>query len=164
VHSQRNRRALEDQLRQRELNKRETPKEGPKFAHEVLLGHVSMLTCVLTARDAQNRPYIITGDRDEHIRVSRGMPQTHVIEGYCLGHMSFVNALCNPRARPEVLLSGGGDNELFVWDWLAGKLLSTVDLLARVRAVLPDAAKIAVVKLYAYAIENENYVVVICER
>ncbi|RWA11395.1 hypothetical protein EKO27_g3697 [Xylaria grammica] len=165
VHSQRNRRALEDQQRQREANaKRDVPKEGPKFAHEVLLGHVSMLTCVLTTHDAQNRPYIVTADRDEHIRVSRGMPQSHIIEVYCLGHTSFVNALCNPRYRSDILISGGGDNKLFVWDWLAGKLLGTVDLLSHVRKILPDTTKIAVIKLIAYEAENECFVVVICER
>lgn len=165
VHSQRNRRALEDQQRQREANtKRDFPKEGPKFAHEVLLGHVSMLTCVLTAKDSQDRPYILTADRDEHIRVSRGIPQSHVIEAYCLGHGSFVNALCIPPSRSGILISGGGDNELFVWDWLAGKLLGTIDLSIRVREVLPGATKIAVVKLLAYEVEDGCYVVAICER
>ncbi|KAI0972563.1 hypothetical protein F4678DRAFT_43318 [Xylaria arbuscula] len=165
VHSQRNRRALEDQQRQRETNaKRDQPKEGPAFAHEVLLGHVSMLTCVLTAKDAQNRPYIITADRDEHIRVSRGMPQAHVIETYCLGHNSFLAALCNPRSRPDILVSGGGDNALFAWDWLAGKLLGTADLLVHVREVLPDATKIAVTKLVSYEAGDECFVVAICER
>ncbi|GAP86210.1 putative wd repeat domain-containing protein [Rosellinia necatrix] len=165
VHSQRNRRALEDQQRQREANaKRDLPKEGPKFAHEVLLGHVSMLTCVLTARDSCNRSYIITADRDEHIRVSRGMPQSHVVEAYCLGHGSFVNALCNPCSRPDVVVSGGGDDEIFVWDWLAGKLLGTVDLLSRVRDVLPDATKVAVVKLIAYEADDECHIAAICER
>lgn len=165
VHSQRNRRALEDQQRQREANvPRKLPKEGPKFAHEILLGHVSLLTCVLTANDSKNRPYIITADRDEHIRVSRGMPQPHVIETYCLGHGSFVNALCTARPRPAILISGGGDNELFVWDWLAGKLLGTVDLLTHVRTVSPDATKVAVTKLVAYEAGVECCVVAICER
>ncbi|KAI0432988.1 hypothetical protein F5Y09DRAFT_114846 [Xylaria sp. FL1042] len=166
VHSQRNRRALEDQQRQREANanaKRDVPKDGPKFAHEVLLGHVSLLTCVLTAHDARNRPYIVTADRDEHIRVSRGMPQSHVIETYCLGHTSFVAALCNPR--PAILVSAGGDDALFAWDWLAGKRLGTVDLLAHVREVLPHATKIAVTKLISYdAGDDECYIVAICER
>ncbi|KAI0164771.1 hypothetical protein GGR57DRAFT_497646 [Xylariaceae sp. FL1272] len=163
VHSQRNLRALEHQKRQREANKgQDTPKEGPSFAHELLLGHVSLLTCVISARDSQGRPYIITGDRDEHIRVSRGMPQAHVIETYCLGHSSFVNALCLPH--PGILVSGGGDNELLVWNWLAGKLLSRVDLLARVQEVIPDASKIAVVKLCVYEVEGECYIIAICEK
>ncbi|KAI2638146.1 hypothetical protein GGS21DRAFT_509955 [Xylaria nigripes] len=165
VHSQRNRRALEDQQRQRKNNpKLDAPKEGPKFAHELLLGHVSMLTCILTVKDSQNRPYIITADRDEHIRVSRGMPQCHVIETYCQGHVSFVSALCNPTPRPDILVSGGGDHELFVWDWLSGKLLSTIDLLSHVHEVLPDATKIAVMKLLAYEVERECYIAAICER
>ncbi|KAI0459385.1 hypothetical protein F5B21DRAFT_456545 [Xylaria acuta] len=165
VHSQRNRRALEDQQRQRETNaRRDLPKEGPKFAHEVLLGHVSMLTSVLTAKDMNDRPYIITADRDEHIRVSRGMPQPHVIETYCLGHGSFVNALCIHPSRSGILISGGGDSELFVWNWLAGELLCTVDLLAHVCKVLPDATKLAVVKLVAFATTEGPIVVAICER
>ncbi|KAI1263123.1 hypothetical protein F5Y18DRAFT_142626 [Xylariaceae sp. FL1019] len=163
VHSGRNRRALEHQQRQREANKsQDATKEGPSFTHELLLGHVSLLTCVISAKDTQGRPYIITGDRDEHIRVSRGMPQAHVIQTYCLGHSSFVNALCLPQ--PEILVSGGGDNELFVWDWLAGRLLSTVDLLARVHEVTPDACKIAVVKLCVWETDGGRYIIAICEK
>ncbi|KAI1437560.1 hypothetical protein GGR50DRAFT_692078 [Xylaria sp. CBS 124048] len=170
VHSQRNRRALEDQQRQRENNaKLSHPKEGPKFAHDLLLGHVSMLTSVVTASDGKGRPYILTADRDEHIRVSRGVPQTHVIETYCHGHASFVNSLCVPTpatSRQTVLVSGGGDAELFVWDWLAGKLLSTTDLLSRVREVQPETTKIAVVKIISWRElgSGECYLAVICER
>ncbi|KAI0400323.1 hypothetical protein F4802DRAFT_500937 [Xylaria palmicola] len=169
VHSQRNRRALEDQQKQREANAaRDLPKGGPAFAHEVLLGHVSMLTCVLAARDpATGRPYIITADRDEHVRVSRGVPQAHVVEAYCLGHASFVSALCccAPR-RPDVLVSGGGDDTLLVWDWRAGGRLGAGDLLGPVRDVLPGAAKVAVTKLIAYEAGDgdECHVLAICER
>lgn len=170
VHSQRNRRALEDQQRQLEANaRRDLPKEGPRFAHEVLLGHVSMLTCVLSARDAQGRPYIITADRDEHIRISRGAPQSHVVESYCLGHASFVSALCNPSStasQSHILISGGGDDALFIWDWLTGALLGTADLLSHVREVLPDITKIAVARLVAYDEEADDgcRVAAICER
>lgn len=54
------------------------------FEHKLLLGHVSMLTDIaLVVLNGRN--YIITADRDEHIRISRGIPQSHIIEGFCLG-------------------------------------------------------------------------------
>ncbi|CAJ2501808.1 Uu.00g046610.m01.CDS01 [Anthostomella pinea] len=174
VHSQRNLRALEEQRKQL-AKPREAPKDGrPTFEHELLLGHVSMLTAVTAARapasssspdgSSSTRPYIITGDRDEHIRVSRGMPQAHVIETYCLGHESFVGALCIPGPQPKILISGGGDADLLVWDWRAGTLLGRTEILGRVREVVQDAAKVAVAKLYSYEAELGCFVVAICER
>lgn len=162
VHSQRNLKALEDQEKSRNSN-RDTPKEGPSFEHELIIGHVSMLTAVVLA-NLKGKTYILTADRDEHIRVSRGIPQAYVIESYCLGHNAFIGALCTPATQPELLISGGGDNELFVWDWLAGKLLHKVDLLSHVRGVVADAQKIAVSGLYSYPTERGSHVVAICER
>jgi tRNA (guanine-N(7)-)-methyltransferase subunit TRM82 len=134
-----------------------------------------MLTAITLSRDDAGRPYILTADRDEHIRVSRGLPaQAHVIEAYCLGHAHFISRLCVPPRRPDVLVSGGGDNELFVWRWRTGMLLSRVDLLARVRAVVPGVAKIAVAGLHACSLRvggqgDSNrqeicQVIVFCER
>ncbi|KAI1345153.1 hypothetical protein F5Y15DRAFT_364988 [Xylariaceae sp. FL0016] len=163
VHTERNLKALEDQQKHR---KRDLPKEGPTFEHHLLLGHVSMLTAVVSTT-LGGRPYIITGDRDEHIRVSRGMPQAHVIETYCLGHAAFISALCVPRSEPGLLISGGGDNELFLWDWKAGKLLAKTDVLGLVNQEL-DAAnqvnRMAVSRLYAYDTAQGCYVIVLCER
>ncbi|KAI2640529.1 hypothetical protein GGS26DRAFT_586532 [Hypomontagnella submonticulosa] len=161
VHSARNRRALEEQERIL-ASRKDVPKEGPAFEHSLILGHVSMLTALALAT-SDGKPYIITGDRDEHIRISRGVPQAHVIEHYCLGHESFLNALCVPAARPEILVSGGGDDELFVWDWKAGTLLRKVDLLGLIREVVPDASKVAVSHLYSYDVEGHCYVITICE-
>lgn len=153
VHTQRNLRALANQAR---LKDKPLPAGGAErrpptdFEHTLLLGHVSMLTAVTTTVRA-GRPYIVTGDRDEHIRVSRGSPQqAHVIETFCLGHGDFVSRLCVPPGRPELLVSGGGDDALFVWDWFAGALLSKADLASLVQAVLPERAQLAVSMLRAF--------------
>ena len=134
VHSQRNRKALENQKRQ---TNKVSEKSDPKFEHALLLGHVSMLTDIsLVVFNSRN--YIITADRDEHIRISRGILHTHVIEGYCLGHSEFVSRLCVPRERSNILISGGGDDDLFVWDFTSGKLISRTNLKSHVAALVQE--------------------------
>ncbi|KAI4091099.1 MAG: hypothetical protein LQ344_004327 [Seirophora lacunosa] len=132
VHTLRNRQALKHQLDS--ANKKPPPKTLA-FNHQLLLGHVSLLTdvkCIAVAGEESahppNRTYIITADRDEHIRISRGMPQAHIIEGFCLGHKHFVSKLCVPSWNTRLLISGGGDDHLLVWDWTAGHLLHRVNL------------------------------------
>ncbi|KAF2806880.1 tRNA methyltransferas-like protein [Mytilinidion resinicola] len=129
VHSGRNRKALEDQLKQKLQPK---TKEPLKFKHDLLLGHVSMLTEILYAEvegektGAKPRTYIFTADRDEHIRISRGPPQSHIIEGFCQGHREFVSKLCLSRSGD--LISGGGDDDLIVWDWLSCRVLERISI------------------------------------
>ncbi|KAF1999494.1 tRNA methyltransferas-like protein [Amniculicola lignicola CBS 123094] len=120
VHSGRNRKVLEEQMKQASKGVKKS-KEPLKFKHELLLGHVSMLTDIAYAR-IDERSYILTADRDEHIRVSRGPPQAHIIEGFCQGHDEFVTKLCLPT--PGVLVSGGGDPHLYIWDWVNSRLLN----------------------------------------
>lgn len=127
VHSQRNRRALEMQTKQKLF---QTKKEPLAFEHKLLLGHVSMLTDVCHASrelDGRTRNYIVTADRDEHIRVSRGIPQAHIIEGYCHGHKEFVSKICLIPGT-NLLVSGGGDDWLGVWDWPSFTLKATVNV------------------------------------
>ncbi|KAI1416036.1 hypothetical protein F5Y13DRAFT_141340 [Hypoxylon sp. FL1857] len=163
VHSKRNLRALEEQERiLASRQAQEARKEGPAFEHELVLGHVSMLTALVLGTH-KGKPYIITADRDEHIRVSRGIPQGHVIENYCLGHQSFLNALCIAATFPQILVSGGGDDKLYLWNWLSGQLRNKVDLLGHVKNVVPDATKVAVSRLYSYAVDGRGYVLAICE-
>ena len=134
VHSQRNRKALENQKRQ---TNQPPEKSEPTFEHKLLLGHVSMLTDIsLVALESRN--YIITADRDEHVRISHGIPQTHIIEGYCLGHSEFVSRLCVPKERSNILISGGGDDDLLVWDFKSGKLLSSTNLKSHVVALVQE--------------------------
>jgi tRNA (guanine-N(7)-)-methyltransferase subunit TRM82 len=133
VHTKANLRSLDSQLKQAQKGKSLTkPKEPLDFPHDLLLGHVSLLTdLVVTAikpdeSTSKPRQYLITSDRDEHIRISRGPPQAYVIEGFCLGHHEFVNKLC--LAEPGLLVSGGGDDDLLIWDWLAQKLINRVNI------------------------------------
>ncbi|KAL1311661.1 hypothetical protein AAFC00_001768 [Neodothiora populina] len=128
VHTARNRRALENQRKQKDL--RAKSKEPLKFKHQLLLGHVSMLTDVQYATqvlNGQQRNHIITADRDEHIRVSRAAPQAHIIERYCLGHTEFISKLCL-MPESDVLVSGGGDDWLGIWNWVTGELLGKCDI------------------------------------
>ncbi|RKF65833.1 tRNA -methyltransferase non-catalytic subunit trm82 [Erysiphe neolycopersici] len=131
VHSKRNKKALESQRKQKYQN---SQKSQMNFSCELLLGHVSMLTDVKLAM-VDGYGYIITSDRDEHIRVSRGIPQTYIIENYCLGHSEFVSRLCIPETKQSILISGGGDDDLFIWDWRRGSLLSKVGLKDHIAAV-----------------------------
>ncbi|KAJ6125448.1 hypothetical protein N7471_012765 [Penicillium samsonianum] len=134
VHTKRNLESLEQQMRQAGLSKtNQAERVVLNFEHQVIIGHVSLLTELISVtRPADStvgkRNYILTADRDEHIRVSRGVPQAHVIEQFCFGHTSFVSSLCVPSFEPKVLVSGGGDNYLLVWDWLENQILQKVQL------------------------------------
>lgn len=132
VHTRRNQEALRNQQK---VTNPAAKKKTLHFRRKLLLGHVSLLTdlaCITLADETLSPPrqrrYILTSDRDEHIRVSRGIPQTHVIEGYCLGHTEFVARLCIPGWNKKVLISGGGDDFLLIWDWLSGTARQKVDL------------------------------------
>ena len=126
VHTKRNLESLEQQRRAAEL-KSTKEKNAANFERQVVIGHVSTLTDLILV-SLSGRSYIMTADRDEHIRISRGIPQAHVIEQYCLGHTSMITKLCVPSWAPNVLVSGGGDGHLFLWDWLNGQPLQTVPL------------------------------------
>ena len=132
VHTQRNQRALKNQ---QNTVKMVAEKKFLDFDYQLLLGHVSLLTDLVyvTLRPDQGaststRSYILTSDRDEHIRISRGLPQAHVIEGYCLEHNEFVSKLCVPLFDPEMLISGGGDDYILVWDWVNRRVKQKIDI------------------------------------
>lgn len=167
VHSQRNRQALAAQMNQKNFTPR---KETLQFEHKLLLGHVSMLTDVrfLTRDvDGQQRGYILTADRDEHIRVSRGPPHAHIIEGFCLGHKEFVSKICQV-GNSELLVSGGGDDWLGIWDWPECKLRKQFNLRNMVKDSADPSAKIAVSGIWSTDIEAgdgvESVIVVACEK
>lgn len=160
VHTQRNLKSLAAQQSQQNL----TPKtKGPlAFKHELLLGHVSMLTdLVHTSSDVagKKRSYILTADRDEHIRISRAPPQSHVIEGYCLGHKEFISKICLVP-NTELLISGGGDDWIGVWDWLEFTLRRRISL----PAIDPSSGTPAVSGMWVMPSDTGDILVVSCER
>ncbi len=165
VHSGRNRKTLEDQLKQKKKGPA-PPKDEMKFEHQLLLGHVSMLTDIVNT-EVDTRRYIITADRDEHIRVSRGIPQAHVIEGFCFGHEAFINKLCLTQSGR--LVSGGGDAHLFVWDWQNFSLLKKLPILDAVAEHLKGRPEVATEEVSKVAVSgiwrvpNQDEILVACE-
>ncbi|KAL2136040.1 hypothetical protein VTI74DRAFT_5776 [Chaetomium olivicolor] len=178
VHTKRNLKALENQLismnRKKQQDQQNQQQQRPQFEHALLLGHVSMLTAIcvgveqvaLADGSLKTREYILTADRDEHIRVSRGMPQAHVIEGFCLGHEDFVSRLCMaPGGRQGVLISGGGDDDLFVWDWVKGTVIGKAGVLEHVKGVVgEDVNKVAVTRVFDCQLAGRTTVLVVVER
>ncbi|KAG0362576.1 WD40-repeat-containing domain protein [Gamsiella multidivaricata] len=127
-----------------------------------ILGHVSMATDLALTKDNK---YIITSDRDEHIRVSQ-YPKGHNIETYCLGHTSFVtNVKVLPGASQKYLLSGAGDATIRVWEFLKGTEVQTFnirDALGMPPAEVDAEEDLAV---FSFAIsENKNHIAAVIEK
>jgi tRNA (guanine-N(7)-)-methyltransferase subunit TRM82 len=109
----------------------------------LLLGHVSILTgLLLSGPRGSPKRCVITADRDEHIRISR-YPQSFIVEGWCLGSKSFINALHllpppSPPSEsgPQLLFSGGGEDVIRIWDWRTGKCLGSVEIVKIVQPFL----------------------------
>ena len=123
VHTKGNLEALKQQQRRKAV---QPPKQGPSFEFKLLLGHVSLLTDVAITEvnvGLKHKQYIMTSDRDEHIRVSRGVSQAHIIENYCSGHREFVSKLCVVPWNHELLVAGSGEPSLRVYQWQTGELL-----------------------------------------
>ncbi|VVT55062.1 uncharacterized protein SAPINGB_P004408 [Magnusiomyces paraingens] len=97
---------------------------------EPILGHVSMLTDVELV-EKNGHQYILSSDRDEHIRVTR-YPQAFVVERWLFGHEQFVAAMAVPLWAPGFVISGGGDDFVAVFKWCPEQgeepLKSTLDL------------------------------------
>lgn len=91
-----------------------------------ILGHVSMLVDIAICEQG-GKSFILSADRDEHIRVSN-YPKSYVIKGWLYGHSSFISSLHISSFDSSLLISGGGDDYLCLWNWYDEKLLSKVQL------------------------------------
>ena len=102
-----------------------------------ILGHVSMLTGILFAKDSKNSEFLITADRDEHIKISH-YPQTYVIDKWLFGHKEYIASVVCPRWNPSLLLSAGGDDSVFLWNWETSKLLGKFKFSDSIQPYLTD--------------------------
>lgn len=58
---------------------------------------------------------LVTGDRDEHIRISV-YPETHIIHAMGLGHASFLSCVLPVVGQQGGIVSGAGDMKVISWD------------------------------------------------
>jgi WD40 repeat protein len=92
----------------------------------LLLGHCSILTdMALVHRKSQ----LITSDRDEKIRVS-AYPNTYNITSFLLGHTDYVAGFqsIDDETLGPLIVSGGGDGTLRLWNYLEGSELQCIQL------------------------------------
>lgn len=114
----------------------EAAKESKSTSIEPILGHVSMLVD-LTIGEADNKQYVITADRDEHIRVSK-FPESYVVERWLFGHTEFVSALLVLPWSNQTLVSGGGDDFVAIWNWTTGELYQKLDVRSLIASHLTE--------------------------
>jgi tRNA (guanine-N(7)-)-methyltransferase subunit TRM82 len=96
-------------------------------SREPILGHVSLLVDVVAAELEDGQKFVITADRDEHIRVTQ-YPKSWIIDRWLYGHYEFVSCILQLQDRRNLLVSGGGDKFICLWDWTLGKLLQVETL------------------------------------
>lgn len=91
------------------------PTSTPK---RLLLGHTaSMLTGLNVVRkNSDEQQFILTSDRDEKVRVSN-FPETHIIQGYLLGHSSFISCMDAISDERSLCLTASGDGTSRLWDY-----------------------------------------------
>ncbi|KAK8506218.1 hypothetical protein V6N11_059772 [Hibiscus sabdariffa] len=102
-------------------------KAVPLLAH-----YCSIITSLEFSPDGR---FIVSADRDFKIRVTvfpkKPLDGAHEIQSFCLGHTEFVSCLafiCTPDSPQGILVSGGGDSTVRMWDIISGSLLDTCEV------------------------------------
>ncbi|KAF7721160.1 WD repeat-containing protein 4 [Apophysomyces ossiformis] len=101
-----------------------------------IVGHVSMVTDMTLSTDEK---FVITADRDEHIRVSQ-FPNGYNIETFCLGHTDVVTCVQILPWDIAKLVSAGGDSTIRLWDYVKGKEVQMLDIRSYIEKYIPAAA------------------------
>ncbi|MBA0591559.1 uncharacterized protein LOC105762607 [Gossypium raimondii] len=100
-----------------------------KKAVPLLAHYCSIITSLEFSPDGH---FIVSADRDFKIRVTvfpkKPLDGAHEVQSFCLGHTEFVSCLafiCTPDSPQGILVSGGGDSTVRMWDIISGSLLDT---------------------------------------
>eukprot|EP01138_Halocafeteria_seosinensis_P005733 gb/GECG01005861.1/.p1 GENE.gb/GECG01005861.1/~~gb/GECG01005861.1/.p1 ORF type:complete len:391 (+),score=43.33 gb/GECG01005861.1/:1-1173(+) len=101
------------------------PLEDISSKDRKLLGHTSSMIMDMVV--SPKRSHIITADKDQKIRVSR-FPTSEIIESFCLGHTAFLNQVLVLQNADNLLVSGGADGTLRLWNWQTGQEVCAIDL------------------------------------
>ncbi|XVE77807.1 hypothetical protein DITRI_Ditri13aG0092100 [Diplodiscus trichospermus] len=103
-----------------------------KKAVSLLSHYCSIITSLEFSPDGR---FIISADRDFKIRVTvfpkKPLDGAHEIQSFCLDHTEFVSCLafiCTPNCLQGILVSGGGDSTVRMWDVISGSLLDTCEV------------------------------------
>ncbi len=115
-------------------------------------GHTASIITDLEMICCAGRQYLISCDRDEHIRTSQ-FPYFCNIESYCVGHRSIINSIsalalhrgdvtagdATAACADVVLVSVSWDHQICLWNCPSGELLDTVTNPLKVDAPEPLA-------------------------
>ncbi|KAJ2864531.1 hypothetical protein GGH94_002867 [Coemansia aciculifera] len=92
---------------------------------QLLLGHVSNLCAIDFSFN--ERPYVLTCDRDEKLRVSK-YPNSYNIQSFGMGHTEFITSVAPARFALDNVVTASGDGTLRLWDMPTGELVQTVEM------------------------------------
>ncbi|XVF32550.1 hypothetical protein REPUB_Repub17cG0092000 [Reevesia pubescens] len=116
-----------------------------KKAVPLLAHYCSIITSLEFSPDGR---FIISVDRDFKIRVTvfpkMPLDGAHEIQSFCLGHTEFVSCLafiCTPDCSQGILVSGGGDSTVRMWDIISASLLDTCEVGAKAGQLESDASE-----------------------
>ncbi|KAK6201193.1 WDR repeat protein putative transfer RNA methyltransferase [Scheffersomyces amazonensis] len=142
-----------------------------------ILGHVSMLSEVLIVK-RNAKKFIITGDRDEHIRITN-YPKTYVVKDWLFGadHKEFISVLNIPKFDDSLLISGGGDDFISLWNWHESKFITKFSIKDYVTQFLTDShlpperflteeseREMCISELIVLTSDSKHYIVILCEN
>jgi hypothetical protein len=104
---------------------------GSSAAPQLILGHTSaIITCMCTVSEGSGtdqKRYVLTGDRNEQVRVSR-FPATSIIQSFLMSHVETTTAVAEVGAGQGLAISAGLDGYLGLWAVATGERLAWVSV------------------------------------